>query len=483
MKTILIFIQSETQFNELKRLPFILNKEIYQILFCFDMSNAATQQKLQQFCQEQHWLCVTLKSTLPCALIENGVSTYASNSISPLNKMIRNYLPRILSKASPYLQRTASELKSFWTIRDIHKANFELLILLFNKYKVDLIVLGEDGMGMNSSLTKAARHKKIPMIVFPYEFSTTKQIVESIIRFKDYETDFGALHFWNRLALYLYPNKWSRNIQGKPILRTSGYHIMAQELSGCSPKLPWTVHGGYANYLAAESPSMVQHYRNEHIDSSKIVLTGSLAFDTLHEQLKKDPKLEMAYLNTQAISSGELCILSAFPGDYTKERKELCEFNDYYEVLDYWISQLQIFTQAKLLFQAHPALSQEYRDYLQNRNITLLSDDIATLIPQCDVLITSVSSIIRMAIVCKKPVINYDIYHFNYPDYLSVPGVIHVQDKMQFAAATNKIVSDPLNYEYYAHQQALKGEEWGLLDGQVQTRIRDLINRCLEEKA
>ncbi|HAU0491499.1 TPA: hypothetical protein JBG21_14710, partial [Legionella pneumophila] len=119
----------------------------------------------------------------------------------------------------------------------------------------------------------------------------------------------------------------------------------------------------------------------------------------------------------------------AFPGNYITDRKEFCEFKSYNDLVDYWISALKNLPNVKLLFQAHPAVTQEQRKYIESKGITLLTDDITKLITECDLLITSVSSVIRLAIVCKKPVINYDVYHFNYPDYLSAPGVIHVQDK------------------------------------------------------
>ncbi|HAU0326975.1 TPA: hypothetical protein JBF47_05875, partial [Legionella pneumophila] len=88
MNTILIFIQSETQFNELKRIPPILDKNKYKVLFCFDISNETIKHKLQNFCTEQQWTYVSLKSNLPCELIENGNITLAQNNLSTLKKNI-----------------------------------------------------------------------------------------------------------------------------------------------------------------------------------------------------------------------------------------------------------------------------------------------------------------------------------------------------------------------------------------------------------
>ncbi|HHS7963581.1 TPA: CDP-glycerol glycerophosphotransferase family protein, partial [Legionella pneumophila] len=144
MNTILIFIQSETQFNELKRIPPILDKNKYKVLFCFDISNETIKHKLQNFCTEQQWTYVSLKSNLPCELIENGNITLAQNNLSTLKKNIRQYLPKLIPKTGYYWQRANSELNSFWTIHDTNNENLELLEILFSKYKVNLILVGED---------------------------------------------------------------------------------------------------------------------------------------------------------------------------------------------------------------------------------------------------------------------------------------------------------------------------------------------------
>ncbi|HAU0997723.1 TPA: hypothetical protein JBH64_13940, partial [Legionella pneumophila] len=437
--------------------------------------------KLQNFCTEQQWTYVSLKSNLPCELIENGNITLAQNNLSTLKKNIRQYLPKLIPKTGYYWQRANSELNSFWTIHDTNNENLELLEILFSKYKVNLILVGEDGFGLNPSVYKAAHKKGIPMISIPYEFSTSKQIFESILRTPDYENLYGKQQFWNWISLLLFRKKWSRKIGGKRVLRTSGYLILAQEFFRYAPSLPWTVHGGHSRYLAAESDFMIEHYKGENIKASKIVLTGSLAFDDLYNQLKNNQNLHNAYLKTATITSNQICILSAFPGNYITDRKEFCEFKSYNDLVDYWISALKNLPNVKLLFQAHPAVTQEQRKYIESKGITLLTDDITKLITECDLLITSVSSVIRLAIVCKKPVINYDVYHFNYPDYLSAPGVIHVQDKEGFTLNINNIVSDPTKYQYYANQQAKSAAKWGNLDGQVKVRILKLIDDVIQK--
>ena len=46
------------------------------------------------------------------------------------------------------------------------------------------------------------------------------------------------------------------------------------------------------------------------------------------------------------------------------------------------------------------------------------------LVPLCDLYVASVSSTIRWAIACGKPVVNYDVYRYRYTDFISLDGVL-----------------------------------------------------------
>ncbi len=70
--------------------------------------------------------------------------------------------------------------------------------------------------------------------------------------------------------------------------------------------------------------------------------------------------------------------------------------------------------------------------------VRLVTDDIARLIPLCDVFVASVSATISMALACGKPVVNYDVYRFRYDDFEGVPDLHTFENRSEFAQRLTK---------------------------------------------
>jgi hypothetical protein len=81
----------------------------------------------------------------------------------------------------------------------------------------------------------------------------------------------------------------------------------------------------------------------------------------------------------------------------------------------------------------------------------------ADMVPTCDFYVASVSSTIRWAIACGKPVINYDVYRYRYSDFLKVPGVFTMQEQHEFRSALNRLALDGEYRKIAAAQNMLSG--------------------------
>ena len=92
-------------------------------------------------------------------------------------------------------------------------------------------------------------------------------------------------------------------------------------------------------------------------------------------------------------------ILTALPCDclyYPGGRPE-CEFKEYNELADFWLSTLAKIKDHHVLVSLHPSVTYEGMKYLEKRGVTIVKEDISELIPLCDIFVASVSSTIRWA--------------------------------------------------------------------------------------
>jgi hypothetical protein len=168
-------------------------------------------------------------------------------------------------------------------------------------------------------------------------------------------------------------------------------------------------------------------------------------------------------------------MLSALPPDYTFERPG-CGFSDYPALLAHWIGALAGLSGVNVVFQLHPAVSDAQARHIESLGARIARQDIAALIPLCDTLVTSVSSIIRFAIVCGTPVLNYDVYRFGYADYAAAGGVLTVSAPDAFQHAAVRLATDGAFHAELARKQRSCAPEWGSLDGAAGARMIALFD-------
>jgi len=115
--------------------------------------------------------------------------------------------------------------------------------------------------------------------------------------------------------------------------------------------------------------------------------------------------------------------------------------------------------------------------HLEATGVTIASEPISSLIPRCDVFVASVSATIQWAIACGKPVINYDVYRYRYPDYLGVGGIVAMETAAEFRAALERVTGDDRYRDELAERQRRHAPEWGVLDGHAGDRLLALFDR------
>lgn len=342
-----------------------------------------------------------------------------------------------------------------------------------------MVVVPEDGVGGNLHLIKMAHKRGLPVITIPYEYSTKKQIVEAVKNTSTHQNPFNTNSLINRTIAHLFP-KWVFEFDGERMLRERPLIILALEILHLAPRDPWTVHGGYADFIAVESPKMFSHYIREGIPEKKLVLTGSMADDHLLATFRQRDALRADLCSSLGLKGGRNIILSSIPTDYTSRPE--CEFKNYEELIDFWIESLNHLKDVDVVLQLHPAVSPEQERYIRSKHFPISDRNIANLIPLCDVFVTSVSSVIRMAIVCQVPVLNYDVYQFGYKDYEEATGVMTVSSQFVFSDILNRLTSDQEFRSSITARHSSYSSDWGFFDGKSGERILKLFDDVLSNK-
>lgn len=443
-KTIIFYVQLETQFFELVR--------VYQLLattdcgttnfkFLFKTLPMPVLERMTHFCNENE---------IP----------YDIEAIDPKHKRI-SVLQRVKRKLCTFCGGAGIFLQNLF----YETAYF---VSYFSAEQVSLIFVAEDGIGTSPALFSAAKKLHIHTVVIPYEYSHKKQAIESILSNGRPIIDFQVNDFKSRLIFFL-ARKWKTKYQEQVYLRIPRDICIAMVFFNFGPKRPWSVNGGYGTKLLCDSQHMQDFYHSEGLKKKKIRLTGNLGHDQMYHALKKVPQYWKAYDKASLIDKSKMAVLFAFPPDYTASRNSA--FHKYEDFIDYWITLSQASPFVIPYYQVHPSVTEAQKSYIRSKGIFLEMDNIVQIIPKIDVLVTSVSSIIRLAIGLRKPVLNFDLYHFDYPDYLGVCGVKTTSDLQDFASEYARISTDLDYVQGLKQEMKAISNKWAILDGQVGKRV------------
>lgn len=467
-KYAIFVVKSETQFRELLRVARLLRSSgHYDVLIYFDDPLTGSLEKMTGICRKEG---VAFLPSVPESGGAQQAMPAAKFKIRDILKSISNALPGSVCR----------RFIIFWYLFE-YLSQIRGARRLINSMRADIIVMAEDGMGANRALIKQATIRNIPVLIVPYEYSTITQPAESIINTYNYRNIYGMGNILNQIVARIFP-RWVYRYKGEALLRDQGSAIVWQELFGLAPLLPWAVHGGNADKIAVECQVMLDHYLNQGIAENKLVLTGALYDDDLNAVMNECERCRQNLYRSLNLPAGRRMLLCAVPPDLVALRP-CSDFKSYKDLLDFWVESLLSLNDINVVFQMHPRVTQEQAEYIESKGGKVVRQDITTLIPLCDVLVTSVSSIIRMAIACKKPVLNYDVYKFKYSDYENAGGVITIDSKDDFLSDLNRLVNDRTFYCEITSLQSACADKWGMHDGHSGNRMIALFDKLVEKNS
>src|SRR5262249_46161121 len=212
-------------------------------------------------------------------------------------------------------------------------------------------------------------------------------------------------------------------------------------------------------------------------------LTGSPSDDAMARNVADAPNKREELYSKLDLPSGRPMFLTALPPDflYLPGGRPECAFGRYDDLVEHWIAALAEQDRFNVVVALHPSVKVETMRHIERSNVRISELQTAQLVPLCDVYVASISSTIRWAIACGKPVINYDVYRYRYTDFVGVAGVLTIEEEDAFCALIHRFASNEKFLLENCRRQQAEAPRWGRLDGSSCGRILDLL-ACVAER-
>jgi glycosyltransferase involved in cell wall biosynthesis len=348
--------------------------------------------------------------------------------------------------------------------------------------RVDLLLLAEDNVEYGTgAFLRACRERGVPSVIVPYALAGPEEPAEVY-----WDQSPHRLHTLSNCFLaWMYPH-WVHEHRGRKLVRLPARRALPIEWLKIGQPLPWVMNGSHADVLAVESQFMFNYYQRYGVPAEKMVITGALSDDTLKSHQDEAERTRQELCRELRLDPSKPILLCALPPVHSGSCRWGDDFAGYKEMLACWVDALERTVGWNLVLSLHPSMSYEHWKHLErrrgDRGPRIARRDTAQLVPLCSLYVASISSTIRWAIACGKPVLNYDVYRFGFTDFSSAPGVVTVEEKADFLKALLRFTSDKAYLEEIRARQRSCMHDWGTLDGQSARRLLDLFDQLQERR-
>ena len=387
------------------------------------------------------------------------------NIINTVFKYLKNnYIYRII------IQRKAIHQL---TILKLYYKNYFLFKKIMSK-NIDLLILAEDIVGpIHPVAIKAARKYNISTLIFPYTIANQMEAFQSL---KSNTALDCNNHFFNLIFSFFFP-RWALKRDGKKILRMPPGHILGHYFLNISPPDPWMMNSGKANQIIVESKKMYKYYVEAGITESKLTIGGALYDDILYNFRKNINGSKMKLKKKLNIKKNKKIFLINGCPDQSKN----CPLFPFKDMTDFLINlKKRLFilkNHFEIVIRPHPNYKEFGDFFLKNSNFVVTYDDTAHLVAISDILLAFASATIRWGLLCKIPIINYDLFNYCYDDFSDESGVKTINSLEQLENYFFKIKSKT-NF-YHLKRNSEMNNNWGFMDGKTKQRVIKQIDKHL----
>ena len=421
-------------------------------------------------------LTSTVTPAKPTERVANELHVVVKKLKSYATKLFYYFLPSNGAKIeSQQLQHEVNYHRAYHRVRKLESEK------LFVDRHVDILILGEDGIGSNLWAISSAKHLGIRVVVIPYGMAYSNFLVQKGLIQKQAEDDLITVDaLGGRVVKKNFPN-WIKNSNFGEVLYFRPSYIIALEKEGIKLRDPWCLQGGEADIILSEGLEMSDRYILEGVPKDKLMITGSIYSDVLFDHIHADKKLKAAFNRNTVISKKELRVLVCVPPSESVFWSQNARFSTLSEFYSSFSRKMKNYVGVKLTYSFHPRLADKIRQELITIGIYPSELAVFNLIANNDLVIMHNSSLCRWAIQAKKPVINYDFYGFGTNYFPDCDGYYFTRKLKSFLTQLDKIILGEIKYETLSIGCNQKAERMGIFDGRCAERMADEIKKISSE--
>ncbi len=458
MQRALFAVHTSTAFVDPFRIARLLEKEGIEPVFIFAY---------------EHWTA----DSFAAQCREAGVAVYR---LQPLEGLWNRLLDRLM-----WIAHGVNRRRGWWPAHfvaeflDLRKSLVRVN-RAFDDLSPDLLVMSIDLAGYDTGVYVRVAHRRgIKAMLVSSMMSIGLDQAEVYYHNPDYHV-YGLAR---SLIARVFPH-WVFVHRDRPLLRCPPGRVLAMELLRIAPPMPWIFNSSWADIFYQESDAMLEYYAAGGIPREQMTVTGSTSDDVMAEALAHMEERRAELCRSLDLPPGRKLIVTALPPDFLDQpggRPE-CDFTQYDALTDFWLKTCCAYG-CNVVVALHPSTPPADVPKYERYGARVALRNTAELVPLCDIFVASISSTIRWAIACGKPVLNYDVYRYRYTDYVGIEGVITIEEQHEYVETLRRLVQD----ETYADdirrkQQAIAGR-WGRLDGQTGRRLVALAKTLLAGRA
>lgn len=347
---------------------------------------------------------------------------------------------------------------------------------LLHAQDIGLVVLPEDNFYYFTNFyVKAVHERGGGAIIVPFTIVNMLEWAEAFYKEPSHDADLMI----NAAIAFLFPS-WSHKHRGRSLVMPF-QQVLCNEYFKTTPPVPWLINSGHADAIAVESAFMYQYYLRSGIKADRLHLTGALYDDALHHTLTHAPMLRQSLYQRLSLPKDRPMLLCALPpNQLAGTGRAQCDFSDYHQILQAFLMPLRrLCSTHNCVLSLHPRIDPNSLLALDLTGFHIVSDSVAKLIPLSQLYIASCSATIRLAINCGVPVVNYDVYRYDYDDYKTIPGVLTIEDQAQYEQAVANLCTMPDEYTRIHELLRKFSAEHTVLDGKAGTRLLALMDEVM----
>jgi hypothetical protein len=461
---VLIFVHSPTWFTELTLLGRYLRAVGHEPVFHIVDFGHWTMREFAQQLAADGIRCILACDTPPPRTSASGehglpIRGTARKLDRRLARGLRGWLYNLEPRTAVEFRQEMNELAD--TIADARS--------LIRAERPDVVILGGDNPGYaTAALIEGSHIEGVPVVIVPSTMSNGLEEAEVYAGNPRYHIDSPSA----KLAVELFPH-WMYRHNGLPLLRCPPARLLALETFGIAPAEPWAFNSGFADAITAESEAMIDYAASAGLPRERMIATGSPSDDAMFAILRNAAEERPKLYAELGLPQDRPMLLTPLPPDflYVTGGRPQCDFREYGELSKAWIDALADQSSCNVVVALHPSVEIATMRHIERSNVRIAARRTSELVPLCDLYVASVSSTIRWAIACGKPVINYDVYRYRYTDFTAIDGVLITEEYDEYRRWVRMLAEQPAELEALRQRQTRISSRWGFLDGRCSERI------------